>query len=169
MTTRVAFCPRCGVLLHTMMIRCTNCQANFKYFGAVQCEQFTFGEENSLRPPEAFPKRMPRRPSAASPAQPAAGVGAQAPEPVTGPAAPVQGGDPEDNVVIDALRNMDPEAVREFRRQADMLASLTQFQQNDVASYRANIWARLKEGIKQYRRWQGTWPGNKGIDTLKKP
>ena len=79
-TTRVTACPRCGVIHHTMIVRCTNCATKFKYFGVVQHEQYTFGEENALRPPEPKPKRKPRTPSA-SPAPAKATEGRKLPPP----------------------------------------------------------------------------------------
>ena len=106
--------------------------------------------KNPLRPPEPVPKRMPQRLPAPSPAPAKVSMGAKAP-------AFAAGAVPSDEEVMAMLPSLDDDAVRDLQRQANMLASLTQFVSTDVDSYRATLWARLREGIKQYRRWRKSW------------
>ena len=148
-TARVSSCPRCGGLVHTLLIRCPNCETNFKFFGVVQHEQYTFGDENPLRPPELHPKRMPKRPPSSSPAPAKASLGAKAPA--------VVGNVDNDDDVVQMLLSLDDETRRDLQRQVNVLASLTQFTSTDVSSYRAALWQKLREGVKQYRRWNRRW------------
>ena len=55
------------------------------------------------------------------------------------------------------LRSLDEDAVRDLQRQVSLLANLAQFSNIGIDSYRGNLWSRIREGIKQYRRWKGTW------------
>ena len=116
-------------MFHTMLIKSLNCKTEFKYFGVVQMDQYTFGEQNARIMPE--PKRMSsdqhRHQAARKRSATPAGRGAAVPAATLSQWASGVGPGPSDAEVVKMLQTLDPQEERDIRRQTDALTALTRF------------------------------------------